>query len=80
MRSVATMGKKRPISRAGLSVIAFVIAGLSLQFAFIWIADALSREVLDLARLAVGLLGIFNSAGWFVSCYALKALDEHRTR
>jgi hypothetical protein len=74
------MGKKRSISRAALSVLAFAIAGLSLQFAFIWITDAFSREVLDAGRLAVGFLSLLNSAGWFVSCYALKALDEQRTR
>jgi hypothetical protein len=74
------MGKKRTISRAGLSVLAFAIAGLSLQFAFLWITDALSREILDAGRLFVGLLGLLNSVGWFVSCYALKALDEQRTR
>ena len=71
------MGKKRSISRATL---AFAIAGLSLQFAFIWITDAFSREVLDVGRLAVGFLSLLNSAGWFVSCYALKALHEQRTR
>ena len=74
------MGKKRSISRADVSVLAFAIAGASLEFAFLWIADALSREVLDMDRVAVGLLGLLNSVGWFVSCYALKALDERRTR
>lgn len=71
------MGKKRSISRATL---AFAIAGLSLQFAFLFVTDALSHEVIDLGRLAVGFLGLLNSAGWFVSCYALKALDQQRTR
>ena len=74
------MGKRRSISRADVSVLAFAIAGASLEFAFLWIADALSREVLDMDRVAVGVLGLLNSAGWFVSCYALKALDERRGR
>jgi hypothetical protein len=74
------MGKKRRISRAAGSALAFLIGGVSLQFAFIWITDALSREILDLGRLAVGFLGLLNCVGWFTSCYALKALDEHRTR
>jgi hypothetical protein len=74
------MGKKRSMSRAGFSAVAFGIAGVSLQFAFLWITDALSREVLDVGRLAVGFLSLLNSAGWFVSCYALKALDQQRTR
>jgi len=74
------MWKRSSISRAGVSVLAFAIAGASLEFAFLWIADALSREVLDMDRVAVGVLGLLNSAGWFVSCYALKALDERRSR
>ena len=70
------MGKKGFKTKGASSAIAFLIGGLSLQLALFLITDALSRELIDMARIAVGLLAVSNCLGWFVACFALKRHED----